>query len=204
MVIPSRVSQLSLTVLLVWAASSFSDAFSFSSPKAIVSRRLRPRLELPMLSHAGDPVCSDNGKFLSRRSLLQYTAAAASLLLIPVTPAFAAQRVSLEQNLYSILRVREATQQESRLIKSGKFKDVQRANVKLAIKFMIENYRLGDAFVAASSYLDGNERRVAAVEVGQSAVQDLYTILEYFDSADVQNLKVRHGEACMTACVGDI
>jgi hypothetical protein len=201
MAISSRFPQLSLTILLVWAASSFSNAFS--SPQVTVSDRLGSRLEYSKVSHDRESGYTqspqDNVPFLSRRSLFRQTATAtaatAALLLTPITaPAFAAQRVPLEQHLYSILRVREATQQESRLIKSGKFKDLQRANVKLAIKFMIENYRLGDAFVAASSYLDGNERRVAAVEVGQNAVQDLYTILEYFDSADVQNLKVRHGE----------
>ena len=140
---------------------------------------------------------------LSRRSFFTQSSTAASLLLIATSTthkpqvALAAsgsatkQRASLESSLYTILRVREATQQESRLIKSGKFKDLQRANVKLAVKFMIENYRLNDAFVGASTYLDGNDRRVAAVNVGQSAVQDLYTILEYFDSSDVQNLKVR-------------
>jgi hypothetical protein len=123
------------------------------------------------------------------------------------TIALAAERPPLKTLLYRILRVREATQQEVRLIKNGTFKDIQRANIKLAVKFMIENYRLADAFVAASAYLDGNDRRVAAGQVGQSAVQNLYTILEYFDSSDVQNLKVsarllvreyrkKHGTSC--------
>jgi hypothetical protein len=106
--------------------------------------------------------------------------------------ATAPARVPLDELLYRILRVREATQQETRLIRTGKFKDVQRANVKLAVKFMIENYRLADAFVQASAYLEGGpSRRVEAGQTGQLAVQSLYTILEYFDSADVQNLKVR-------------
>ena len=138
-----------------------------------------------------------NNNAMSRRSLFQSAALSSIASLVVATVAnpqtalaAAAQRAPLESSLYTILRVREATQQESRLIKSGKFKDLQRANVKLAVKFMIDNYRLGDAFVAASSYLDGNDRRVAAVNVGQNAVQDLYTILEYFDSSDVQNLKV--------------
>lgn len=106
-------------------------------------------------------------------------------------PAWAANRQTLDDVLYRIVRVREATQQESRLIKSGKFKDVQRANIKLAVRFMVENYRLNDAFVAASTYLDGTNRRLQASQVGQTAVQNLYTILEYFDSSDVENLKVR-------------
>mmetsp|Transcript_12715 Transcript_12715/g.16601 ORF Transcript_12715/g.16601 Transcript_12715/m.16601 type:complete len:260 (+) Transcript_12715:251-1030(+) len=95
----------------------------------------------------------------------------------------------LAEALYSIIRVREATQQETRLIKSGKFKDVQRANVKLAVKFMIQNYRFNDNLIVAASFLE-NPKRVQASEVGQSAVQDLYTILEYFDASDIQNLKV--------------
>lgn len=82
-----------------------------------------------------------------------------------------------------------ATQQETRLILSGKFKDVQRANVKLAVNFMLENYRFSDNLLRASALLDGN-KRILATEVGQSAAQSLYTILEYFDSADVQNIKV--------------
>ena len=115
----------------------------------------------------------------------------ASLLSLPIGTAVAAERVPLDALLYNILRVREATLQESRLITTGKFKDVQRANIKLAIRFMVENYRLADSFVAASTYLDGGyQRRIEAGQIGQSAVQNLYTILEYFDSADVENLKV--------------
>lgn len=94
-----------------------------------------------------------------------------------------------EKALYSILRVREATQQESRLIRSGKFKDLQRANVKLAVRFMLNNYKLGDNFVTAGSFLDSS-KRIQAGEAGQAASQNLYTILEYFDAQDVNNLRV--------------
>ena len=96
---------------------------------------------------------------------------------------------SLETYLYTILRVREATAQESRLIKTGKFKDIQRANVKLAVRFMLNNYRLSDNVVAAASFLDG-QRSFQAGQDGQKAVQNLVTILEYFDSAGVENIKV--------------
>lgn len=126
-----------------------------------------------------------------RRHLLQssflYTF---SLVSLTLQPAFAVERQSLDSVLYRIMRVKEAVGQEARLIKSGKFKDVQRANVKLAVRFMIQNYRLNDAFVVASGYLEGNDRRVEAGQVGQSTVQNLYTILEYFDSSDVENIKV--------------
>jgi hypothetical protein len=102
-----------------------------------------------------------------------------------------AQRKPLGDLIYTILRVREATSQESRLIRSGKFKDVQRANIKLAVKFMVQNYRLADTFIAACTYLDGTDRRLEAGQVGQAVVQNLVTITEYFDSSDVQNLKVK-------------
>jgi hypothetical protein len=136
-----------------------------------------------------------DGSFISslpsRRDLLQ-SSLLASLVVISGTPlsAQAASRPPLENLLYKILRVREATQQETRLIKSGKFKDVQRANVKLAVKFMLENYRLADQFVQASTYIEDSAKRLEAAQVGQSAVQNLYTILEYFDSSDVENIKV--------------
>jgi hypothetical protein len=96
---------------------------------------------------------------------------------------------SVQVPLYYILRVREATEQETRLIKSGKFKDVQRANVKLAVRFMVDNYRLNDNFIAASAFLTG-DKKIKAVDLGQNVVQNLYTILEYFDSSDVENIKV--------------
>lgn len=77
------------------------------------------------------------------------------------------------------------------MIISGKFKDMQRANVKLAVKFMVQNYRLSDSVVGASTFLSGgNSQQMSAIDTGQMAVQNLQTILEYFDSSDVQNIKV--------------
>lgn len=116
----------------------------------------------------------------------------ASVFYRPYVAVAAVERESLDFLLYRIMRVREATQQETRLITTGKFNDVQRANVKLAIKFMVENYRLNDAFIAAATYIPDatTSTKLEAGQIGQRAVQNLYTILEYFDSADVQNLKV--------------
>ena len=135
---------------------------------------------------------------IARLPLIATTATTATLLatspyLVGSAHAVAATaRPPLGQLLYMILRVREATEQETRLLKTGKFKDVQRANIKLAVRFMVENYRLADTLVAASAYIEGGSgRRIEAGQLGQNAVQNLLTILEYFDAADVQNLKVR-------------
>ena len=138
------------------------------------------------------------GETVDRRSFFNVISSAAVLstfttLSKPSVSVAAEEEVetkTVQTPLYNILRVREATEQESRLIKSGKFKDVQRANVKLAVRFMVDNYRLNDNFIAASAYLTG-DKRVNAGNIGQNVVQNLYTILEYFDSGDVDNIKVR-------------
>jgi hypothetical protein len=133
---------------------------------------------------AGD-LCSS----FSRRDVL--SAITFSYVFASSSPVKAVTRESLDELLYRIVRVREATEMETRLIKTGKFKDAQRANIKLAVRFMVDNYRLNDAFLAASTYLEGTSRRLEASQLGQSATQNLITILEYFDASDVQNLKVR-------------
>jgi len=133
----------------------------------------------------------------SRRNLFRQAGIASATIFLSSIgfpnplPAQAADADDLDSYLYKIIRVREATQQERRLIKTGKFKDMQRANVKLAIKFMVQNYRLSDSVVAASTFLSGgNSQQMNAIDTGQMAVQNLQTILEYFDSSDVENIKL--------------
>jgi len=171
-----------LVLLMLWSPSS---AFLLPSPPTSTAQR--PRLQL---------------EAISRRNLLVATIAStssvASALWSPF-PAIAAEATTtttvvvpdLDTYLYKVMRVREATEQERRLISTGKFKDRARQNVKLAIRFMIQNYQLSDSMVAASAYLNGNMVQIKANDVGQAAVQNLQTILEYFDSSDVENLKVR-------------
>ena len=74
------------------------------------------------------------------------------------------QLMPLETYLYTIARVREATAQEMRLIKTGKFKDAARGNVKLAVRFMLNNYRLSDNVIAAASYLKGQQQIQAGAD----------------------------------------
>lgn len=179
------------------AATVLSCGAFSSSSTSMVSHNSASSLSL-----SADSNYSGTDDIKCRRSFIGniLTATTSTIALLPVA-AFAAddeaektasrkpKRLPLSVYLYSILRAREATEQESRLISTGKFKDVQRANVKLAIKFIIYNYKLSDSIIAASSYLTGNDR-VKASGVGQSAVQSLFTIVEYFDSSDVENIKV--------------
>ncbi|KAJ8613951.1 hypothetical protein CTAYLR_008794 [Chrysophaeum taylorii] len=82
--------------------------------------------------------------------------------------------------VYLVLRVQEAAQQETRLVKSGKFKDLQRANVKFAITLMLKNYGLLDAVTSASLL---SSESFEASQAGKEAVEALQQILEYFDSS---------------------
>lgn len=88
--------------------------------------------------------------------------------------------------IYTILRVQEATLQEERLVRSGKFKDLQRANVKFAITLMLKNYRFADAFTTATTLASST---LDAAQVGRDAVDALQQILEYFDASS-RSLKV--------------
>jgi hypothetical protein len=153
-------------LLLVWSTLCFS-AGGFAAPN----------------TH------TDWSGHVSRQDFCAVATAATVGILVPKS-ALAANGKTLDECLYTIMRVREATFQESRLINTGKFKDVQRANVKLAVRFILNNYRLSDTVISASAFLEDTNKRIAAGDVGQSVVQDLQTILEYFDSSDVQNLKV--------------
>ena len=180
------------------AATVLSCGAFSSSSTSMVSHNSASSLSL-----SADSNYSGTDDIKCRRSFIGniLTATTSTIAVLPVQAAFAAddeaektvsrkpKRLPLSVYLYSILRAREATEQESRLISTGKFKDVQRANVKLAIKFIIYNYKLSDSIIAASSYLTGNDR-VKASGVGQSSVQSLFTIVEYFDSSDVENIKV--------------
>lgn len=90
----------------------------------------------------------------------------------------------IKSALYTVLRVQESTLQEARLIKTGNFKDLQRNNIKMATKMMLENTRINDVVVKASAYATDPNKVSEANEKGKAAVQDLIFILDYFDEAD--------------------
>jgi hypothetical protein len=152
-----------------------------------------PSISAPL--RASETICNSKSaaedSSSSRRCFLETVlTSSVAAVMIGSQPSWASESDGgLESNLYKVVRVREATQQESRLIRTGKFKDIQRANVKLAVRCMVKNYRLGDNVVAASAYLKGGNS-IKAMDIGQTAIQNLQTILEYFDTSDVENIKV--------------
>lgn len=120
-------------------------------------------------------------------------AAAAAVLGGAPSPSLAAGYKMVEDEgllryLYLIKRVQEACSQETRLITTGKFKDLQRANIKLAATMMLRNYQLADTVVLAAKYAKAGKAMDASA-AGNAAVDALQQINEYFDS-DVGSLKV--------------
>jgi predicted ATP-grasp superfamily ATP-dependent carboligase len=89
-------------------------------------------------------------------------------------------------DLVLILRVQEATTQETRLVSTGKYKELQRLNIKRAIRFMLDNYSLRDRFVAASAYAPAKSQQ-QVLSAAQRAVESLTQILEYFPNDLVAN-----------------
>eukprot|EP00448_Togula_jolla_P024354 CAMPEP_0170579920 /NCGR_PEP_ID=MMETSP0224-20130122/6238_1 /TAXON_ID=285029 /ORGANISM="Togula jolla, Strain CCCM 725" /LENGTH=254 /DNA_ID=CAMNT_0010902971 /DNA_START=60 /DNA_END=824 /DNA_ORIENTATION=- len=90
------------------------------------------------------------------------------------------ERKELQEALYLISRVQEATAQEERLVSTGKFKDVQRNKIKLALNMMENNYRLSDQIVTAAAYVEPKSSVIAASEIGKEAVDALMTAQDYF------------------------
>ena len=87
--------------------------------------------------------------FASRRAVLQTGTAAASALVFARPESVAAAgvkmpKVDLQEELVGILRVQESCSQQTRLVKTGKFKELQRLNVKRAIRMVIDT--LGNGF----------------------------------------------------------
>ena len=93
--------------------------------------------------------CSYTTSPLSRRSVLRTTLLTPLIGSYPLlqNPAFAnAYSDSELSSVLLLLRAQEATSQELNLLRSGKYKNLQRANVKLAVRFILTNYALQTNF----------------------------------------------------------
>jgi len=95
-------------------------------------------------------------------------------------PKIAADPNKLEDAIYYISRVQEATVQQERLVSTGQFKDVQRNNIKMAINMMLDNYRLGDQIVTAAGFVEPKTKVMQASAAGNEAIDVLETAKEYF------------------------
>ena len=131
---------------------------------------------------------------ITRLALLRSAAVVTSTTVVTprkIAAAYAANPpppplVPLDQDLLLILRVQEAAGQEARLVRTGKYRELQRLNIKRAIGMMIDNYDLRDRFVRASASAPSGKLQAAA-DFGNNAVENLIQVLEYFPSNLVAN-----------------
>ena len=121
-----------------------------------------------------------------RREFATTLTGVATLACLPTTAWAARDLTKLQPDLVLILRVQEATSQETRLVRTGKYKELQRLNIKRAISFMLDNYELRDRFVRASAYAPADKQQ-PSLSYAQTAVESLVQILEYFPDKLVAN-----------------
>jgi len=86
----------------------------------------------------------------------------------------------LKESLYYISRVQEATVQQERLVSTGKFKDMQRNSIRMALNMMLDNYKLNDNIIVASGYANPVANVMKASTAGNEAVETLQTAQDYF------------------------
>jgi hypothetical protein len=99
--------------------------------------------------------------------------------------------------------VQEATGQETRLVSTGKYKELQRLNIKRAINMMVDNYDLRDRFVRASAYAPIGQQQ-QALSYGNTAVEGLTQILEYFPDKLVANDLTREQSTFVLAALKSV
>lgn len=109
----------------------------------------------------------------------------------------------LQPEVVLILRVQEATGQETRLVSTGKYKELQRLNIKRAINMMVDNYDLRDRFVRASAYAPIGQQQ-QALSYGNTAVEGLTQILEYFPDKLVANDLTREQSTFVLAALKSV
>jgi len=173
-VVPSVLLGCIAGSLAGWLAPKFSDG-GFVPPVAGISRRAAA------LSWAA------GGTLLGSREAQAFTPAdlgggstAGIVEDRQSLPQVDLTEEALQENLYYISRVQEATVQQERLVSTGKFKDTQRNNIRMALRMMLENYKLGDNVVAASAYAEPKSNVFPASQAGKEAIEVLETCREYF------------------------
>ena len=126
--------QLFLCCIFLYATVKPSTGYGsryLSTPMTRASWETTPRTS----SAVGvDDICTSDGTSLGgveRRRFVALALAGATSMFANVPQGMAYDpNLTVERSVYLILRVQEATQQETRLVTTGKFKDLQRANIK--------------------------------------------------------------------------
>lgn len=176
---PLRICRHATTI-----TSSFLAAEGSRSRRPSVHREAAVELNFESSDASPDEREGRTRRQLFRRAAAFVAAAGAAACGGPERAAAYDPNLTLERSVYLILRVQEATQQETRLVTSGKFKDLQRANIKAAAKMMLRNYQFEDCVIKAATGVKDKSKIQEASDAGTAAVEALNQINEYFDASD--------------------
>ena len=105
---------------VVGVASSWSIPACISQPPKIIG------------SASSRSTCISSSLTIGRRQAVTSALSAAALGFSTPAHAIAKDMKKLNEDIVLILRVQEAAAQETRLVKTGKYKEVQRLNIKRA------------------------------------------------------------------------
>jgi len=121
----------------------------------------------------------------NRRKLLLQGLTASFIATIPlsITPqpslAYTPDPDKLQESLYFISRVQEATVQQERFIKKLGGTLALRTKLKLTLRLIDKNYKLLDQINYSSAYITPKDAMVEASEAGYEAVDALQSAIEF-------------------------
>ena len=139
-----------------------------------------------------------------RTALFNIAAAAGTILFSAASPlpshAYTPDPDKLQESLYFINRVQEATVQQERFVnKLGGTKELQ-TKLKLTLRLVDKNYKLLDQINFSSAYITPPEKLVEASEAGYEAVDALQSAIDFVRNED-NWLQPETPEACQERTV---
>lgn len=117
---------------------------------------------------------------LTRRDyLISSTAAFLTMACVKPANAYTPDPDKLQESLYLISRVQEATVQQERFVNKATKQQDLKAKMKLTLKLVEKNYRLLDQINYASSFVNPKDELVTASEAGYEAVDALQGAIDF-------------------------
>lgn len=85
----------------------------------------------------------------------------------------------VQESLYLISRVQEATVQQERFVKNSKLQEELQGKMKLTLKLVEKNYRLLDQINFCSAFVEPQSEVVAASQAGYNAAESLQAAIDF-------------------------
>jgi len=99
-----------------------------------------------------------------------------------VAAAYTSDPDKVQESLYFISRVQEATVQQERFVNRAKMQEDLKSKMKLTLRLIDKNYRLIDQISFCSGLVDPKEEVITASEAGYAAVDALQEAIQFVNS----------------------